>query len=175
MFIALDVPQHHEAPPSRQPLTLPVANTTFSRTLTLSAVACRLSGAYLLPSLVSVRVPTCQPSSNERRMSSNEDASRRSTPPSSEEPSRSRTHPCQNITFVDSQDPNRRSAIQRHTAVHSNAQRRDARLQTLRGRSRPRFLEWQRRDDSIGPLNSPPSSTSSTSKSSISPVLGANV
>jgi hypothetical protein len=71
------------------------------------------------------------------------------------------------ITFVDSQDPNSRSAIQRHTAFHSNAQRRDARLQSLRNTSRPRLLEWQRRSDSEG-LPIVTSQTSSTSSSSIS-------
>ena len=46
------------------------------------------------------------------------------------------------ITFVDSQDPNSRSAIQRHTAHHSNAQRRDAWLHPLENlyRSRSMFL-----------------------------------
>lgn len=75
------------------------------------------------------------------------------------------------ITFVDSQDPNSRSAIQRHTAHHSNAQRRNARLQSLRS-TRPRLLEWQRRPSAetvaLG-VTSPQSSTRSTS---LSPAAG---
>lgn len=71
------------------------------------------------------------------------------------------------ITFVDSQDPRSRSAIQRHTAFHSNAQRRDARLQSLRSTSRPRVLEWQRRpQDGVMAATS----TSASSSSSASPM-----
>jgi hypothetical protein len=58
------------------------------------------------------------------------------------------------IEFVDSQDPNVKSAIQRHTAYHSAAQRREARLRSLRRGSQPRVLEWGRR-----PLSEPPSTT----------------
>lgn len=72
------------------------------------------------------------------------------------------------ITFVDSQDPNSRSTIQRHTAHHSNAQRRQARLEILR-RDRPRVLEWTRRANSADVL-SVTSASSSASSSSISPL-----
>lgn len=72
------------------------------------------------------------------------------------------------ITFVDSQDPNSRSTIQRHTAHHSNAQRRDARLQSLRS-NRPRLLEWQRRPSVEGDTITITSPSSSRSSASISP------
>lgn len=75
------------------------------------------------------------------------------------------------ITFVDSQDPNSRSAIQRHTAHHSNAQRRDARLRSLRS-NRPRLLEWQRRPSAETDALSVTSPHSSTSSTSVSPAPG---
>lgn len=75
------------------------------------------------------------------------------------------------ITFVDSQDPNSRSAIQRHTAHHSNAQRRNARLQSLRS-TRPRLLEWQRRPSAEVDALCVTSPQSSTSSTSLSPAPG---
>lgn len=72
------------------------------------------------------------------------------------------------ITFVDSQDPSSRSAIQRHTARHSNAQRRDARLQSLQS-NRPRLLEWHRRPSADTDALTVTSPQSSTSSASISP------
>lgn len=83
------------------------------------------------------------------------------------------------ITFVNSQDQNSRSVIQRHTAHHSNAQRRDARLRSLRS-NRPRLLQWQRRPSSEAEalvITSPPSSTSSASASpapALTPNLGTS-
>lgn len=80
------------------------------------------------------------------------------------------------ITFVDSQDQNSRSIIQRHTAHHSNAQRRDARLRSLSS-NRPRVLEWQRRSSTEVEslfVTSPPSSTNSASASP-APALALNV
>ena len=71
------------------------------------------------------------------------------------------------IEFVDNQDPNVRSAIQRHTAYHSAAQRRDARSRLLRRSSQNRYLEWGRRPR-LGP-NVTTSSASSASSVSISP------
>jgi hypothetical protein len=57
--------------------------------------------------------------------------------------------------FIDSQDPNTKSQIQRHTACHAAQQRREAsRQRLLREGSTPRLLEWQRR--------SSPKATSST-------------
>lgn len=78
------------------------------------------------------------------------------------------------ITFVNSQDPNSRSTIQRHTARHSNAQRRVARLQSLRSSSsRPRLLEWQRRRSSVEADGvSTTSAQSSASSLTISPAPG---
>lgn len=74
----------------------------------------------------------------------------------------------QRITFVDSQDPNNRSAIQRHTAHHSNAQRRDARVRSLRS-DRPRLLEWQRRTSAEMDALSLTSAQTSASSTSVSP------
>lgn len=105
-------------------------------------------------------------------------------PPKNQVPRRSSANPrlegqpirrgttSQLITFVDSQDPNSRSAIQRHTAHHSNAQRRDARLRSLRS-NRPRLLEWQRRlstDTDAASNTSPQDSTTSTSPSPAPPM-----
>ncbi|RVX72364.1 hypothetical protein B0A52_04569, partial [Exophiala mesophila] len=73
------------------------------------------------------------------------------------------------IEFVDSQDPNVRSAIQRHTAYHSAAQRRDARTRYLQRPGRSRFLPWGRRP-ARGRSEQPTSSASSASSLSISPV-----
>jgi len=48
--------------------------------------------------------------------------------------------------FIDSQDPNTKSQIQRHTAHHAVQQRREAaRKRLLREGSTPRLLAWQRR------------------------------
>ncbi|KIV94238.1 hypothetical protein PV10_02024 [Exophiala mesophila] len=73
------------------------------------------------------------------------------------------------IEFVDSQDPNVRSAIQRHTAYHSAAQRRDARTRYLQRPGQSRFLPWGRRP-ARGRSEQPTSSASSVSSLSISPV-----
>lgn len=72
--------------------------------------------------------------------------------------SRQTPGPANIIEFVDSQDPNVKSAIQRHTAYHSAAQRRDARLRSLRRGSQSRFLEWSRR-----PVSEPPTKTAISS------------
>lgn len=125
--------------------------------------------------LTSLRVQSVRPfTTQHQHMPPKDQPSRRSsTSGSSRSEGQSQRPPTtrQLITFVDSQDPNSRSAIQRHTAHHSNAQRRNARLQSLRS-TRPRLLEWQRRPnaepDSLA-VTSPHSSTSSTSQS---PVLG---
>jgi hypothetical protein len=70
------------------------------------------------------------------------------------------------IEFVDSQDPNVKSAIQRHTAYHSAAQRREARLQSLRQGGQSRYLEWGRRHGtSSAPVASSEDSASSSSYS----------
>lgn len=73
------------------------------------------------------------------------------------------------IEFVDSQDPNVRSAIQRHTAYHSAAQRRDARTRYLQRPGQSRFLPWGRRTAREN-NDQPVSSASSNSSVSISPV-----
>ncbi|KAJ9605100.1 hypothetical protein H2200_010490 [Cladophialophora chaetospira] len=71
------------------------------------------------------------------------------------------------IEFVDSQDPNVRSAIQRHTAYHSAAQRREARSRLLRRSSQTRYLDWTRRPRTDTDIAT--SSASSASSVSISP------
>lgn len=71
------------------------------------------------------------------------------------------------IEFVDSQDPNVRSAIQRHTAYHSAAQRREARSRLLRRSSQTRYLDWTRRPRTEPEIAT--SSASSASSVSISP------
>ncbi|KIW98891.1 uncharacterized protein Z519_00554 [Cladophialophora bantiana CBS 173.52] len=71
------------------------------------------------------------------------------------------------IEFVDSQNPNVRSAIQRHTAYHSAAQRREARARLLRRSSQTRYFEWTRRPR--GDADVAASSASSASSVSISP------
>lgn len=76
------------------------------------------------------------------------------------------TRPPNVIEFVNSQDPNVRSAIQRHTAYHSAAQRRDARSRLLGRSSQSRYLEWGRRP-SRGDADT--TTTSSASSASISP------
>lgn len=98
-----------------------------------------------------------------RPMSSGDDKSRESSPvfqspsrtssrgSSRGSASRHNQGPANIIEFVDSQDPNVKSAIQRHTAYHSAAQRREARLRSLRRGSQPRILEWGRRPDSEPP------------------------
>lgn len=71
------------------------------------------------------------------------------------------------VEFVDSQDPNVRSTIQRHTAYHSAAQRRETRSRLLQRASQTRYFEWGRR----APRQDTETSTSSaTSSHSISPV-----
>lgn len=115
----------------------------------------------------SITVREFRNSEDEHPMPPKDLPSRRGSTPRSEAQPRRATSTTQLITFVDSQDPNSRSTIQRHTAHHSNAQRRDARMRSLRS-NRPRLLEWQRRSsaetDSLS-VTSPPSSTSSASLS----------
>jgi hypothetical protein len=106
-------------------------------------------------------------------MSSGEDKSRESSPtgrPASKTSSRGSSQgpasrqpsgPANIIEFVDSQDPNVKSAIQRHTAYHSAAQRRDARLRSLRRGNQSRYLEWGRR-----PVSEPPDKTPSGNQTS---------
>lgn len=107
--------------------------------------------------------PTIPPiSSTSSRDSSQGSISRRDSGPSNV------------IEFVDSQDPNVKSAIQRHTAYHSAAQRREARLRSLRRGSQSRFLEWSRRPVSAPP-NEPSASSSSTSSSATARVPHAHV
>ena len=76
----------------------------------------------------------------------------------SPEPSTSTTPtPALNFEFIDAQDRNTRSQIQRHTAYHAVQQRREAGRQRLLGDgSTPRFFEWQRRSnpDSTSPTTS---------------------
>ena len=78
----------------------------------------------------------------------------------SPESSTSRTsRPALSFEFIDSQNPNTKSQIQRHTAHHAVQQRREAARQRLsRESSTPRILEWQRRSNPEG--TSPPTSTS---------------
>ena len=76
------------------------------------------------------------------------------------------SQPSNIIEFVDSQDPNVRSAIQRHTAYHSAAQRREARSRLLRRSSQTRYLGWTRRTGGDADVaTSSASSASSVSKS----------
>ena len=99
-----------------------------------------------------------------------DEKSRKSSPSRSTRPSnrpsgtRPRPGPANIIEFVDSQDPNVKSAIQRHTAYHSAAQRREARLQSLRRGNQLRYLDWGSRQgtESAQPM-SPESSSSSLS------------
>ena len=86
-----------------------------------------------------------------------------SSPSTSRESSREssvrpRPGPANVFEFVDSHNPKVKSVIQRHTAYHQAAQRREARLQSLRrGSSQSRYLEWGRRQspESIIPMSSP--------------------
>ncbi|KIW42469.1 uncharacterized protein PV06_06017 [Exophiala oligosperma] len=71
------------------------------------------------------------------------------------------------VEFVDSQDPNVRSTIQRHTAYHSAAQRRETRSRLLQRASQTRIFEWGRRPPR---LDTETSTSSATSSHSISPV-----
>lgn len=97
---------------------------------------------------------------------------RRTSSQSSRSSNRSRSNPPNVIEFIDSQDPNTKSAIQRHTAYHSAAQRRDARMQLLRRGSQSRYFEWGRRPVAEAPGQGPTiaSPQSSTSSLSISPL-----
>ncbi|KAI1622486.1 hypothetical protein EDD37DRAFT_651760 [Exophiala viscosa] len=79
------------------------------------------------------------------------------------------TRPPNLVEFVDSQDPNVRSAIQRHTAYHSAAQRRDARSRLLRRSSQSRYLEWGRRPPMLENELTTSSTSSANSSLSISP------
>jgi hypothetical protein len=78
----------------------------------------------------------------------------------SSESSATRTsRPTLNYEFVDSQDPNTRSQIQRHTAHHAAQQRREAARQRLLSEtSTSRLFEWQRRPDAD---NASPTTSSS--------------
>lgn len=67
------------------------------------------------------------------------------------------------VAFVDSQDPNARSAIQRHTAYHSAAQRRYLRSRLLRRSSSFRLFEWSRRPSQDARTSSTSSTPTSTS------------
>jgi hypothetical protein len=105
--------------------------------------------------------------SYESSMSNNDDESRDNSPsrpgkstsrPSAPKPRRG---PANVIEFIDSQDPNVKSAIQRHSAYHSAAQRREARIQSLRRGSQSRYMEWGRRQGAdSAPAISPASSSS---------------
>lgn len=86
----------------------------------------------------------------------------------------SSTRPPNVVEFVDSQDPNVRSAIQRHTAYHSAAQRRDARSRLLRRSSQSRYLEWGRRPPRLESERTTSSTSSATSSLSISPAPSAS-
>ncbi len=104
-------------------------------------------------------------------MSTGDDKSRESSPAKSPTRGRSRDSSArprppraQVIEFIDSQDPNVKSAIQRHTAYHSAAQRREARIQSLRRGRQSRFLEWGRRQGAESAPAISPSSSSSPSQ-----------
>lgn len=103
-------------------------------------------------------------------MSSGSDNARDSNPPRGQR-QQSQTRRPNLVEFIDSQDPNVRSAIQRHTAYHAAAQRRDARSRLLRRSSHTRYLEWGRRtgQDADVPTSST-SASSNASSVSISPV-----
>jgi hypothetical protein len=82
---------------------------------------------------------------------------------SSESPAPRMSRPSLNYEFVDSQNPNTKSQIQRHTAHHAIQQRREAaRQRLLRETSTPRLFEWQRRSgaDNASPATSSPISGS---------------
>jgi hypothetical protein len=89
-----------------------------------------------------------------------DNSSKSSTPKSS--------RPSLNYEFIDSQDPNTKSQIQRHTAHHAVQQRREAaRQRLLREGSTPRLFKWQRRPNAES--TSPPSSSSIASPLPASP------
>jgi hypothetical protein len=77
------------------------------------------------------------------------------------EPATPRTsRPSLNYEFIDSQDPNSKSQIQRHTAYHAVQQRREAaRQRLLGGGPTPRVFQWLRRPDA--------EDTSTTTSSSV--------
>ena len=90
-------------------------------------------------------------------------ASRPPSRPSSRASSaRPRQGPANIIEFVDSQDPNVKSAIQRHTAYHSAAQRREARMQSLRRGTQSSYLDWGRRQETEPTSGISPVSSSSS-------------
>src|SRR5271154_5343723 len=97
-------------------------------------------------------------------MSGSDKSKQRESPPKSPKPSD--RGPQNIIEFIDSQAPNTKSAIQRHTAQHAAAQRREARLQAVREGVRPRNLQWQRRSSPDAPHFR---ATIATSGSSLSP------
>lgn len=102
-------------------------------------------------------------------MSSKDDTPLESEPARDEDTQRTQpggSRPANIIEFVNSDDPNVRSAIQRHTAYHSAAQRRDARSRLLRRPSQNRYLEWGRRPPRP---DTETATTSSASSASISP------
>jgi hypothetical protein len=84
---------------------------------------------------------------------------------SSWSPTPKMSRPSLNYEFVDSQDPNTKSQIQRHTAQHAVQQRREAaRQRLLRENRTPRVFEWQRRSDAeTDSLTTSPSITGSLS------------
>lgn len=103
-------------------------------------------------------------------MSSNDDLPLESESGRDDETQRTNSgnqRPANIIEFVNSDDPNVRSTIQRHTAYHSAAQRRDARSRLLRRSSQSRYLEWGRR---LPRTDTDTNTTSSASSASISPV-----
>jgi hypothetical protein len=100
-------------------------------------------------------------------MSSNDNPQQDDAPNGSGRGDSSGRQPSNVIEFVNSEDPNVRSAIQRHTAYHSAAQRREARSRLLRRSSQARYLEWTRRP--VTDADFATSSASSASPVSISP------
>ncbi|EXJ65145.1 hypothetical protein A1O7_01485 [Cladophialophora yegresii CBS 114405] len=100
-------------------------------------------------------------------MSSNDNLQQDDAPSGSGRGDSGRLQTSNVIEFVNSEDPNVRSAIQRHTAYHSAAQRREARSRLLRRSSQARYLEWTRRPTTDTDIAT--SSASSASSVSISP------
>src|SRR5271170_5541138 len=97
-------------------------------------------------------------------MSGSDKSKQRESPPKSPKPSD--RGPQNIIEFIDSQAPNTKSAIQRHTAQHAAAQRREARLQAVREGVRPRNLQWQRRSSPDAPHSRATAATRGSSHSS---------
>lgn len=131
---------------------------------------CKVIVGSLLQSPATLDIAHLYHAQKHYRMPPREDPASRSNSSSraDQQPLRAAT---QLITFVDSQDPNSRSAIQRHTAHHSNAQRQEARMRSLRI-NRPRLLQWQRRPSVDTDTLSVTSPQGSTSSASVSPAPG---